>query len=1267
MKIRHLAGAAAIFCVCLTPLSPLYAAGQAWTGGSGTWNDSNTNWDGSDTWQGVAGVFVDANLHITVEGQQDFNSLSFQADGISLLGNGSLGLAGATGTIGVATSGSTYLNVLLEGPGTLVKTGGGILHLSRANTYSGGTRIDDGRLYLENARAAGSGRIDVNGHSLWLSFNGTLANSLIGAGGAGSVAITRYSRVGLDASGFTGLVQNYGTLLAGRNDFGGDLYLADGSLTIVDKAAGDKPLKVAGDLLGSYDSSNKSTLHLITDYAGLHRVASYGNALQNDGNITFTASLAGGLENAAQFPNVIPAGKSIYGQVGTAENPVRYWKDQNAQGDWANANWFEDPPCNYQADWTGGATGVFLGSGQTVDLGGKAYTFNALQFLNDGYALENGVLNFYGPKAWIEVDDAFSATLTSNLKLSGAGQLVKTGGGTLILENINNDYAGGTAILGGAVSVTDMEALGAANSAVLLDGGALIYTADDAGSYQTSDRPFTLGQHGGTLDISDSSGALILNGRIDGPGGLTKTGLGALGLGAANSFAGGLSIEGGVLGLLHNQAAGSGEVDVKAGAALALGFDGAFSNLISGAGDIYTAEDVNVTLSADSSAFAGQTIVSSDSTLTMGGPGAALGGRIIVVDKGTLAGSGRVGSALTDVYIEAGGTFQGGAGLHVVDRLYFHNNSFADFQLGGGAPQASTVGGSLFVGTGVKLKATLDRGGLYTLFDAGTGSTIDNSFLTQTPNVTWTNTGTEAYRIIHDTTNDKVYLEAKSDNSKVLYWAGGLGDKWAAGSKWSDTYGSPLIGNTTWNFNQTTAAGVTGVFLGGGAVEVDSNVYFSNLQFKGDTSITDADNNGQLVTATGGGIMDVDDGATATVGAEISGDSLTKTGGGALVLGNNNNAFDGLNIYGGTVSVADTNALGDTNGAIAMNNGATLKLTSNSIGVNYSKNGNLTLGDNGGGVIEVANATVGLRLYGEIADAGGLTKTGAGDLALYNGDNDYAGGSLVKAGELVLGHSQAAGSGAIEVESGARLGLLFFDGGVLANNIFGDGVLVAHKSGANAVSGTVDIAELNVANSSRAFDLAEVRADNRDVRLTGDWSNAANQIGALYLGNGKTFKTNGKNFQLNNLYVNSPATVDGGLNAAGADLYFTLDGQAKGGDIIISTDAGAVDVSGAKVNLSAAGELSSLGPGQTVILIDNTSGAIVNNGGRHSFNYAGLFDYNFQVQTDLAGYTDQLTATLGAGPTAIVPTGGGREPRAGLGERPGPGPERRPRRPAPFV
>lgn len=119
---------------------------------------------------------------------------------------------------------------------------------------------------------------------------------------------------------------------------------------------------------------------------------------------------------------------------------------------------------------------------------------------------------------------------------AGAWSLVKNGAGTLVLSGANT-YSGGTALDAGTLALGNSAAAG--GGAVVAEGGALTLFND----VTIANAVDLLAD----LTVSVHAGTSGLSGLIDGDSRLTKTSSGALILSGANTYAGGTTVNGGVL------------------------------------------------------------------------------------------------------------------------------------------------------------------------------------------------------------------------------------------------------------------------------------------------------------------------------------------------------------------------------------------------------------------------------------------------------------------------------------------------------------------------------------------------------------------------------------------------------------------------------------------------------------------------------------------------------------------------------------------------
>jgi autotransporter-associated beta strand protein len=162
---------------------------------------------------------------------------------------------------------------------------------------------------------------------------------------------------------------------------------------------------------------------------------------------------------------------------------------------------------------------------------------------------------------------AGSGTYTFDGALAGAGGLIKSNGGTLILKGINT-YTGGTIINGGTVSCSNLNPFplgedGSINvtlqsgatlsmdrnkiNGTLISNGGQISTGNGWGD-DAWNGPMILNATT-TVDVGNTDGSLIMNGVVSGVGGLIKRGATgrSMPLNGANTFTGPVSVQAGVI------------------------------------------------------------------------------------------------------------------------------------------------------------------------------------------------------------------------------------------------------------------------------------------------------------------------------------------------------------------------------------------------------------------------------------------------------------------------------------------------------------------------------------------------------------------------------------------------------------------------------------------------------------------------------------------------------------------------------------------------
>ena len=358
------------------------------------------------------------------------------------------------------------------------------------------------------------------------------------------------------------------------------------------------------------------------------------------------------------------------------------------------------------------------------------------------------------------------------------------------------------------------------------------------------------------------------------------------------------------------------------------------------------------------------------------------------------------------------------------------------------------------------------------------------------------------------------------------------------------------------NFSAAANLGTGTVTLNGGGLQWAS----------GNTT----DMSARIAIGAGGATFDTGGNNVSFSGALSGAGGITKAGNGTLTLAAINTYTGGTAINGGTLAVASDATLGAAGSGLAFG-GGTLQL----LGA-FTSARSVTL-NAGGGTIDTngSNAT----LSGAIGGAGGLTKAGAGTLAL-SGASTYGGTTNVNAGML-----QAAAANAFSSASTFSVG----SGAVLDLNGFNQTI------GGLAGSGSVTLGA---------------------ALLTAGANNASTTFSGTIGGTGGFTKTGTGVLNLTGTNTSSgPTTVNAG----------TL--------LVNGSVAGAVTVNSGGT-LGGTGRVGTLVSNGATIAPGNSIGTL---------NVAGNFTQNggiYQVETNAAGQSDRInvtgSATLNGGTVQVL-------------------------------
>jgi autotransporter-associated beta strand protein len=613
---------------------------------------------------------------------------------------------------------------------------------------------------------------------------------------------------------------------------------------------------------------------------------------------------------------------------------------------------------------------VTLGGGILEAVGGGA-TLNRPILLSNGgglFDVETGI------------------TFNLNDAIGGTGGLTKIGFGTLFLNGANA-YGGGTNVAGGVVAVSSDSNLGTgpltlvdANLEILSIGGGIL-----------SNKAISLLHSGGGI-VADPGTTSILSGGINGPGRLSKDGMGTLFLTGANFYSGGTFFNGGILGVNNDANLGAGP----------LTFDSGTLEALTAGGGIASNKPIDI--------------------FNAGGRFLADNGTVSNL-SGTITGGTDANSAFT----------KDGSGTLILSGLNTYNG-FTSVALG--ILKAGSLTGfspaSDFI-----VNSVLDLNG----FDSAIGSLSGTGIVT--------NNGLNAATLTVGTPNDEdtVFSGVLADGtSRLTFIKAGGGIMIVTGAQ---TYsgGTLILGGNLQLGDDLVAGSIVGSVVtrsGGALVVYNANISgLTTIKNIGGATVFD-----NISTAGAGLISSVSGGITLFFDQSTAGHAslLANSGGETLFAGTSSagNSTITANTGGLTFFTAASSAAGAT---IVTNPGGSTFFTDSATG------DQARLITNAGGIVDVskvtiskgmtagsiegagtyflgANAlTVGLNnrstiVSGLIADGGAnggvggsLMKTGTGTLTL-SGLNTYTGGTVIEDGTLTVDGGQALGLGNVVVNGG---------------------------------------------------------------------------------------------------------------------------------------------------------------------------------------------------------------------------------------------------------
>ena len=460
-----------------------------------------------------------ANLIANGTGVVDFSQLvSAGTTAGSFQGSGNFFLGSKTITVGGNNLSTTVSGVIADGGiaggagGALVKEGAGILTLTSANTYSGGTTITGGFINFNAASNLGTGAITLNGGGLqW-------------AGGATTDISSRLAPLGLAGATFDTNGNNV-TFATGLSGDGGITKTGAGTLKFTAGNAYTGATNInGGTLLGGaanvFSAASATTVHAggTLDLGGFAQTI---NALTLAGGTLQHGQLAGAITSTGGTISAVTGTANLTTTAGTTmlTGANGYSGATNINGGTllgGNANAFS------------AVSATTVNTGGTLDLGNFAQTINALTLA--GGTLTTGSLT------------GAITSLGGTVKAIGGAVSLTTTSGTTTLSGANS-YTGATAINAGILLGGNANAFSAASTTTVNAGGTL-----DLGGFAQIINTLTLA--GGAVQNGQLGGTITsAGGTVSGVGGganLITTG-GTTTLSGVNSYTGATTINGGTL------------------------------------------------------------------------------------------------------------------------------------------------------------------------------------------------------------------------------------------------------------------------------------------------------------------------------------------------------------------------------------------------------------------------------------------------------------------------------------------------------------------------------------------------------------------------------------------------------------------------------------------------------------------------------------------------------------------------------------------------
>ncbi|MGA2176597.1 MAG: autotransporter-associated beta strand repeat-containing protein [Verrucomicrobiota bacterium] len=1064
--------------------------------------------------QGGNWVLADDGYPLTLDSLNSSNSeisvvLSNGVTGTGLAANNLTGWATATITANI------------QGTNTLVKMGGSplIFFPTTGNTYSGGTIFSNGIVELGTDAASG-GNVTPSGASLGsgplIFMGGTLReqnasiagdvspgtsatenpvanNIIVPAGQTGTIYTSPRAFPSIGGSSTT--ITGGGTLNVSvdyvRDSFGGDWSGFTGVLKFFcSPRASGQGLRIDPTFNFANGSWSNCVVHFTTNGINQNTIAGYN---ENNG-----------------YTTTPPYGDVIYfGEMSSDGNCITWQDPETSAGTGGSGNGgyntvFAVGFLNTTAIY-GGTTGTGFNSFAKFGTGTWIWDGPASGYNHTGFTvISNGVLQLgnndaNGGIGWSPVVSNYSvlalahsdsAYVITNV-ITGSGVISNIGSGTVTLSPVGgaNTYTGQTFINGGALAITNQNALGQSPASftanqIVLNGGMLNAATNTA--VNDGNRGITLGASGGVLGANTNSTLTIAN-AIDGAGNLTISNSGTVSLTGANTYTGETIVNKGTLSLASQAPLGVAPASSAPGQLTLNG--GALNSTATFA---LNAANAGVTIGA-----AGGTILANSSTILtiaepLAGPGALnINGAGTVIINGTDSGTGNIlvnngtlavgasGSIAAPpvIAIASGatmdvtangytlgtgqtligngsvlGTFTAGSGsaINPATNGVVGTLTFANLVLNGGATAAIDI--SPVTNDLINVTGTLTLNGANTIALNLLGSLPNGSYHlikygalsgdVSTLALTGFGGSRSTPLLVNNPGNSSIDLTLSGSPGNIV-WQGGLN-----GNLWDvDTTQNWLTGSTPDYFYNGDSISFTDVGAANAAVVLNTAVTPGSVTVNSSTDYS--------ISGSGG------------IGGALA--TLNKAGSDTLTLLTANTFGGGTIISSGTVQVGNGTVSSSLGTGPITDNGSLVYDPSASQTVSSQISGSGSLTAQAGTVVLTANNS-----YGSTSIGGGATLqvgNGLGTGSLGTGDISDGGALIYNRTGVVTNAGAISGNGGLTVRGGATVYLAAsnsYAGATLVSN----SVLVVGVGGTNGSLGTLESVTLTN-GGALAFDRSD--------------------------------------------------------------------------------------------------------------------------------------------------------------------------------------------------